>query len=68
MKNSNNLAIEKEGGISQDTLLMEFETIRPKLKSYLFRITAHKEDTEDLLQETYIKVSDNLLTFQKNRP
>ncbi len=65
MKNSNNLAIEKEGGISQDTLLMEFETIRPRLKSYLFRITAHKEDTEDLLQETYIKVSDNLLTFQK---
>lgn len=65
MIKSNDLELEKKEIISQDTLLVEFETIRPKLKSYLFRITAHKEDTEDLLQETYIKVSDKLLTFQK---
>jgi RNA polymerase sigma-70 factor (ECF subfamily) len=65
MKISDNPALEKKEIISQDTLLVEFEKIRPKLKSYLFRITAHKEDTEDLLQETYIKVSDKLLTFQK---
>jgi len=65
MIKSNDMELEKKGIISQDTLLVEFETIRPKLKSYLFRITAHKEDTEDLLQETYIKVSDKLLTFQK---
>jgi RNA polymerase sigma-70 factor (ECF subfamily) len=50
--------------ISQNRLSVEFETIRPQLKSYLQRLTAHKEDTEDLLQETYIKVSDNILSFQ----
>jgi RNA polymerase sigma-70 factor (ECF subfamily) len=65
MKKNNDLTPEKREGISQDTLSMEFEKISPKLKSYLFRITAHKEDTEDLLQETFIKASDNLHTFQK---
>jgi RNA polymerase sigma-70 factor (ECF subfamily) len=64
MKKNNDLTPEKRERISQDSLLVEFETISPGLKSYLFRITAHKEDTEDLLQETFIKVSDNLLKFQ----
>jgi RNA polymerase sigma-70 factor (ECF subfamily) len=30
----------------------------------LFRITAHKEDTEDLVQDTYLKASEKLHTFE----
>lgn len=55
----------KQETISQDTLLVEFEKISPKLKSYLFRLTAHKEDAEDLLQETFIKASGNIHSFQQ---
>lgn len=50
--------------ISQTDLFTEFERIRPQLKSYLFRLTIQREDTEDLLQETFIKVSDKLSSFE----
>jgi RNA polymerase sigma-70 factor (ECF subfamily) len=62
--NNSNLSVGKKEEISQDVLLIEFEKNRPKLKSYLFRLTAHREDTEDLLQETFIKVSENIFSFQ----
>ena len=46
------------------TLQSTFKTHSPQLRSYLFRLTAHKEDTEDLLQDTYIKASEKLHTFE----
>ena len=42
---------------------IEFVQFQDKLKSYLFRITANRLDAEDLVQETYIKASSNLLSF-----
>jgi hypothetical protein len=51
MKNTTKINIERKQEISQSKLLSEFITISPKLKSYLFRILAHKEDTEDLLRK-----------------
>lgn len=42
----------------------EFETARPQLKSYLLRITASVEDTEDIVQDTFIKGSTKLDTFR----
>ncbi|MGC4038529.1 MAG: RNA polymerase sigma factor [Chitinophagaceae bacterium] len=42
-----------------------FAANRNRLRSYLFRMTAHKEDTEDLLQDTYLKASENLGSFRE---
>ncbi len=42
----------------------EFETARPQLKSYILRITASIEDTEDIVQDTFIKASTKLDSFR----
>ncbi|MBL0072452.1 MAG: hypothetical protein IPP34_11855 [Bacteroidetes bacterium] len=42
----------------------EFEAARPQLKSYILRITASVEDTEDIVQDTFIKASLKLDTFE----
>lgn len=47
-----------------DQFTKEFELARPQLKSYLLRITASVEDSEDLVQDTYIKASLKLDTFR----
>lgn len=47
-----------------DLLTKEFEAARPQLKSYLLRITASIEDTEDIVQDTFIKASMKLDTFR----
>ena len=41
----------------------EFEIVRPHLKSYILRITASLEDTEDIIQDTFIKASEKLETY-----
>ena len=40
-----------------------FIAFRSQLKSYLFRLSASKEDSEDILQDTYIKTFDKIETF-----
>ncbi len=42
----------------------EFELARPQLKSYILRITASIEDTEDIVQDTFIKASLKIDTFR----
>ncbi len=42
----------------------EFEAIKPQLKSYILRMTAHAQDTEDILQDTWIKASSNIQSFK----
>lgn len=42
----------------------EFLAFSGQLKSYLFRISASKQDAEDLLQDTYLKVFDKIDSFQ----
>lgn len=48
----------------QDQLTIEFERIRPQLRSYILRITAHTADTDDIVQDTWIKASQNMASFQ----
>lgn len=45
-------------------LLQEFESFKGQLKSYILRITTSVHDTEDILQETYIKSQEKLDTFK----
>lgn len=41
-----------------------YEDIKPQLKSYILRMTASTEDTEDILQDAWIKASNSLNTFR----
>lgn len=41
-----------------------FEACRSQLRSYLLRMTASAEDTDDLVQETYLKAHTKLHTFK----
>jgi len=42
-----------------------FEQYRSQLKTYLYRLTAHREDTEDLLQDTYLRAAEKLSTLEE---
>lgn len=52
--------------LSQADFTKEFESFRPQLKSFILRMTASQEDTEDLVQDTYIKALEKLDSFSGN--
>lgn len=41
-----------------------FLDIKDKLSSYLYRLTANREDAQDLLHDTFLKVTEKIDTFQ----
>ena len=45
-------------------LSQEFEDYKGQLRSYILRMTASAEDTEDILQDSYIKAQENLEKFR----
>ncbi len=60
---SNKLLEEsKSGNIESFNKL--FTELRPKLKAYLFRITANRDDTEDYTQEVFINAFQNIKSFR----
>jgi RNA polymerase sigma-70 factor (ECF subfamily) len=50
--------------MTNDILTIQFEEARGQLKSYLLRITASVTDAEDIVQDTYIKATQNFDTFK----
>jgi RNA polymerase sigma-70 factor, ECF subfamily len=50
--------------MTTELLTKEFEEFGGQLKSYILRITASVADTEDIVQDTYIKATEKLGTFQ----
>lgn len=50
--------------MSQDIFHQEFLQFEAQLKSYLLRLTANRQDTEDLFQETYLKALMKRSDFQ----
>lgn len=50
--------------MTTDKLTPEFETFQGELKSFILRMTASVQDTEDIVQETYIKAHAKLNTFR----
>jgi len=50
--------------MTTDILNREFENYRAQLKSFLLRITASVADTEDIIQDTYIKAADKIGSFK----
>lgn len=50
--------------MNQQQLAQEFEGFRPVLKSFILRMTADVEETEDIVQESYVKAAAKLETFR----
>ena len=50
--------------MTTEQLNNEFEQARPQLKSYILRITASIEDTEDIVQDSFIKASEKMDSFR----
>jgi RNA polymerase sigma-70 factor, ECF subfamily len=42
----------------------DFLLFKNELKSFIFRLTTNREDTEDIVHDTYLKAIDSLHTFQ----
>ncbi|MEZ4592181.1 MAG: RNA polymerase sigma factor [Chloroflexota bacterium] len=47
-----------------DNLALEFESFRSELKSFVLRLTANVQDSEDIVQETYIKAQTKRDSFR----
>lgn len=43
---------------------IEFVNFKKQLTSFVFRLITNRQDTEDIVQNTYIKVFENIDTFQ----
>lgn len=50
--------------MSREQLELQFLAFRDALRSYLFRLTANRADTDDLVQATYLRALDKLDTFR----
>ncbi|MEZ4772940.1 MAG: RNA polymerase sigma factor [Bacteroidia bacterium] len=50
--------------MTNETLANEFTTIRGQLRAYILRITASVEDTDDIVQDTFLKASEKLGSFR----
>lgn len=50
--------------MTTEILTREFEAFRPMLRSYVLRMTASVQDTEDIVQDTFIKAHEKLDTFK----
>ena len=50
--------------MSLDQLNLEFEDFRSQLESFILRLTASRQDTQDIVQETYLRARDKIDTFE----
>lgn len=50
--------------MTQDQLASGFEACRPQLRSYILRMTASAADTDDIVQDTYLKATTALSQFR----
>lgn len=50
--------------MTNEEFTAEFELARPHLKSYLLRITANRQDVEDIVQDTYLRGASKLDSFR----
>ena len=47
-----------------EAYLLQYLEFRDELKSFLFRTLTNRQDCEDILQETYVKIVDNISSFR----
>ncbi len=51
----------------QQSLLDIYDLYYPKIYAYILVRTRHRESTEDIVQQTFVKAAQNLHTFKKRR-
>jgi len=54
----------QEQNLTTETFNAEFDQMKGPLKAFVLRMTASVHDTEDIIQDTWIKALDKLHTFQ----
>jgi RNA polymerase sigma-70 factor (ECF subfamily) len=50
--------------MTNEELIVEFETFKGQLESFILRMTASVQDTEDIVQDTYLKAYSTIGTFR----
>ena len=50
--------------MNRDNLDIQFNNFKDELASYIFRLVTNREQTEDILHDTYLKVVDKIDTFK----
>lgn len=50
--------------MTTDKLLLEFQAFQGELKSFVLRMTASVQDTEDIVQEAYLKAHEKIDTYR----
>lgn len=53
--------------MNQEIFQAEFANFSGELKSFIYRLVANKQDAEDLVQDSYIKATTNLPSYQSER-
>jgi len=48
----------------QQDYIQDFLKFKPELQSFIFRMLTNRQDAEDVVQETYIKVQQNIGSFK----
>ncbi|HMS66623.1 MAG TPA: RNA polymerase sigma factor [Saprospiraceae bacterium] len=48
----------------QTELIESFQNFKVELQSFIFRLLTNKQDAEDIVQETYLKVHQNIQSFR----
>ncbi|MGH1433477.1 MAG: sigma-70 family RNA polymerase sigma factor [Lewinella sp.] len=43
----------------------EYLQVEDELKSFVFRLVTNQQDTEDIIQDTYLKVDKNIDSFKE---
>jgi len=49
---------------SKENYVEEFLKFKPELKSFVFRLMANRQDTEDIIHDTFLKMDKGLDTFK----
>ncbi len=60
LQNINN----KYSDMPNQEFIQDFLKFKAELQSFIFRMLTNRQDTEDIVQETYIKVQQNIATFK----
>lgn len=59
-----NSPLPDKHNMTNDIFNLEFANFSNQLESYLYRLTANKEDAKDLLHDTYLKSTENIHNFR----
>ena len=51
--------------MNKESYLNEFLEFKQELASYIFRLVTNRQDTEDIIQDTFLKIDTNIVSFKQ---